>query len=168
MARTKIKMAFLSGLLFCLASWSLVLSGPAFFEKRSDKKSTVIFEEATSPTLMSSTLTDDIMTGTTTAVNQQKTNSITTEIPPGDPTTSLIYPTTQGMRPTSESNCRQRVWFVPQERNDLPYDKIKSNCAYLASANGASNGYPAFFNTEEEFEEYKLLNPTRRKEYIGI
>ena len=60
----------------------------------------------------------------------------------------------------------KKVWFVPQEENNLHYDVIKQNCADKAYENNATYGYPAFFNSVEEFEQYKSSVPLRT-EYIG-
>jgi len=65
-----------------------------------------------------------------------------------------------------EENCIEKVWFFAQKENYLNYDVFKQNCADKAYENNATYGYPAFFNSDEEFEQYKRSVPLR-KEYIG-
>lgn len=67
---------------------------------------------------------------------------------------------------TTEPDCVEKVWFVPQAENNLTYSVIKQNCADKAFENNATSGYPAFFKSLEEFEQYRKT-VSLRKEYIG-
>jgi len=134
-------------------------------------------QSSTTATFTDSSVTDDITEVLTTADQMSSTDYLATSsagsdasstskspeiISSAETTTEQSFLTTE----TTEASCIEKVWFIPQEEKDLHYDVIKKNCAEKASENNATFGYPAFLNSDEEFDQYKSSVP-HRKEYIG-
>jgi len=70
--------------------------------------------------------------------------------------------------------CERKVWFVEQPEIGISYAQMKRNCAARAQSleiwnlKGKHFGYPAFFYSEDEYNQYKKsVNTYRRKMYLG-
>ena len=75
---------------------------------------------------------------------------------------------------TAFKECERKVWFVEQPEIGIPYAQMKRNCAARAQSleiwnlKGKHFGYPAFFYSEDEYNQYKKsVNTYRRKMYLG-
>ncbi|CBY10762.1 unnamed protein product, partial [Oikopleura dioica] len=59
------------------------------------------------------------------------------------------------------------IKFVRQTEKNIEYRHMKVNCANRAAENDADSGFPAFFRNAHDYNQYKLVNFDRRKEYLG-
>ncbi|CBY23345.1 unnamed protein product [Oikopleura dioica] len=151
-------------------------------ESKSTTRKMDYYSSTSAGTKTTASFTDSSVThvttdGLTTADQMSSTDYFATTSPGSDVISTSKSPdiissaetTTEQSFSTTEKtmgNCIEKVWFVAQEENNLHYDVIKQNCADKASENNATFGYPAFFNSPEEFEQFKSSVP-HRKEYIG-
>ena len=71
---------------------------------------------------------------------------------------------------TCPSYCKEKwvIRYIQQPEKDIHYREMKAHCANRAGENDSDTGYPAFFRSNYDYNQYQRNNTDGRREFLGL